>query len=164
MYGRCAEYALSREAEKQRSREAEKQRSREAEKQRSREFCRSRRVVSSALLHNCRQAAAPMRKAEEYCIMRSLIAFSIGHTIRIDKQCSKSVRKERSAPSVPDRFSTTRSFRESSASKSVYRYIPNRRRRECRMQGASLLRRRFLQGAAARTMPSYRLRLSGSWQ
>ena len=31
MYGRCAEYALSREAEKQRSREAEKQRSREAE-------------------------------------------------------------------------------------------------------------------------------------
>ena len=28
--------------------------------------------------------------------------FSIGHIIRIDKQCSKSVRKERSAPSVPD--------------------------------------------------------------
>jgi len=43
----AAEFALSREAEKQRSREAEKQRSREAEKQRSREFCSTRAVVSS---------------------------------------------------------------------------------------------------------------------
>ena len=62
-------------------------RSGEAEKRRSGEFCRSREDLSSTLLQDfCRQAAAPTRKAEECCIMRSLIAFSIGHIIKIDKR------------------------------------------------------------------------------